>query len=196
MLKKNFYGVIRTLTYVRHAPELKKILIFLGLLDSCGHKFTGLSGTLKVSKGALVVMKEHKRGNFYKLVGRTQVNDIALVSEEESGSTQLWHQRLDHMSEKGLQVLMNCKLLPNLKTLNLMFCKHCIFGKQCRKKFKAGGHVSKGVIDYNHSNLWGLSLTIFYGGENYYVLSVDGFSRKCGNPIAYTKKIINGEKSS
>ena len=75
------------------------------------------------------------------MVGRTQINGTTLVSEEESGSTQLWHQRLGHMSEKGLQVLMNRKLLPNLKTLNFVFCKHCIYGKQCRTKFKAGSHV-------------------------------------------------------
>ena len=51
---KIFDGVIRTLTYVRHVPELKKKLISLGVLDSCGHKFTGFDGILKVSKGALV----------------------------------------------------------------------------------------------------------------------------------------------
>ena len=59
-----------------------------------------------------------------------------------------------------------------------MFCKHCIYGKQCRQKFKAGSHVSKGVLDYVHSDLWVLSLTITYGGEKYYVLFVDEFSRK------------------
>ena len=50
-----------------------------------------------------------------------QVNGTALVSAEELGPTQLWHQRLGHMSEKGLQVLMNHKLLPNLKTMNFIF---------------------------------------------------------------------------
>ena len=88
-----------------------------------------------------MVMKARRTRNLYKLVGRTQVNGIALVSEEESGPTQLWHQRLGHMSEKGLQVLMNRKLLPNLKTLNFVFCKHCIYGKQCKQKFKAGVRI-------------------------------------------------------
>ena len=82
------------------------------------------------------------------------------------------------MSEIGLQVLMNRKLLPNLKTLNLFFCRHCIFGKQCRQKFKADRHVSKGVLDYIHFDLWVLSPTISYGGAAYYVLFVDDFSRK------------------
>ena len=112
---------------------------------------------IKVSKGALVVRKAHRIGNLYKVVGRTQVNGSALVSEEESGPTQLWHQCLGHMSEIGLHVLMNCKLLQNLKTLNLIFCKHCLFGKQRRQKFKVGSHVSKGVLDYIHSDFWGLS---------------------------------------
>ena len=117
---KMFDGVIRTLTYFRHVLELKKNLISLGVLDSYVHNFTGFDGTLKVSKGALVVMKAHRTWNLYKLVGRIQVNGIALVSEEESGSTELWHQRLGHMSEKGLQVLMNRKLLPNSKTLAIL----------------------------------------------------------------------------
>ena len=73
---------------------------------------------------------------------------------------------------------MNRKLLPNLKMMNLMFCKHCIFGKQCRQKFKVGRHASKGVLDYIHSYLWGPSPTISYGGAKYYVLFVDDFSRK------------------
>ena len=59
-----------------------------------------------------------------------------------------------------------------------MFCKHCIYGKQCRQKFKSGSHVSKCVLGYVHSNLWGPSPTISYGGEKYYVLFVDDFSRK------------------
>ena len=63
----------------------------MGFLDSCGHKFIGLSGILKVSKGYFVVMKAHKTWNIYKLIGRTQVNDTPLVYEEVSGSTQLWH---------------------------------------------------------------------------------------------------------
>ena len=48
-------------------------------------------------------MKAQKTRNLYKLVGRTQVNDIALIFEEELGSTQLWHQHLVHMSEKDFK---------------------------------------------------------------------------------------------
>ena len=59
-----------------------------------------------------------------------------------------------------------------------MFCRHCIFGKKCRKNFKAGRHVIKGVLDYIHSDLYNLSPTISYGGATYYVLFIDDLSRK------------------
>ena len=95
-----------------------------------------------------------------------------------SGSTQLWHHRFGHMSDKGLQVLMNPKLIPNLKTQNFMFRSHCIFGKKCTQKFEASSHDSKGVLSYIHSYLWGPYPTIFYGGAKYYVLFVYYFSRK------------------
>ena len=61
---KRFDRVIITLTNVKNVPELKKKLISLGVLDSCGHKLSGSSGVLKVSKGALVVMKALKQETF------------------------------------------------------------------------------------------------------------------------------------
>ena len=50
-------GIVRTLSDVRHVPELKKNLISLGALDSIGCTFTGEGGVLKVSRGALMLMK-------------------------------------------------------------------------------------------------------------------------------------------
>ncbi|GKA06401.1 hypothetical protein Tco_0685625, partial [Tanacetum coccineum] len=52
--------VVRTLTNVRHVLDLKKNLISLGVLDSKGFKYTSENGVLRVSKGALVVMKATK----------------------------------------------------------------------------------------------------------------------------------------
>lgn len=44
-----FDGVIRTLTEVRRALELKQNLISLSQLNSKGHKYAGKCGVLKVS---------------------------------------------------------------------------------------------------------------------------------------------------
>jgi len=41
-----FHCIVRELTDVRYVPELKSNLISLGVLDSCGYKYTGQGGAL------------------------------------------------------------------------------------------------------------------------------------------------------
>ena len=48
-------------------------MISLGVLDSCGYKYTGQGGALTLSKGSLVVMKATKVDNLYKMEGSTKV---------------------------------------------------------------------------------------------------------------------------
>lgn len=52
-----FHGIVRELTDVRYVLELKSNLISLGVLDSCGYKYTGQGGAVTLSKGNLVVVK-------------------------------------------------------------------------------------------------------------------------------------------
>ena len=54
-------NVVRTLGEVRHVPEVKKNLISLGTLDSNGYNYKSMNGLIKVSRGAIVVMKKQKR---------------------------------------------------------------------------------------------------------------------------------------
>jgi hypothetical protein len=54
---KMFDGVVRTLCDVRHVPEVEKFLISLGTLDSNGYGYKSVGGVMKVTKGAMVVMK-------------------------------------------------------------------------------------------------------------------------------------------
>jgi transposase InsO family protein len=82
------------------------------------------------------------------------------------------------MSEQGLKVLSDCKLLPRVKYLKLDFYKNSIYGKQNRQKFKTGRHTSEGILDYIHSDVWGPSPTILYGGSSNFVTFIDDFSRK------------------
>jgi hypothetical protein len=90
-----FDGIVRELTNVRYVPELKSNLISLGVLDSCGYKYTSQCGALTVSKGSLVVMKETKVDNLYKLEGSTEV-----ASEVTYVSSYLWQKHRGHKSKK------------------------------------------------------------------------------------------------
>jgi hypothetical protein len=110
---------------------------------------------MKIYKGILLVMKAKKVGNLFLLEGRTESDHATIVSEKDSDFVRLWHQRLGHMSEQGLKVLSDRKLLPSLKSLKLDFCKHCIYGKHNRQRFKTGRHTSEGILDYIHSDVLG-----------------------------------------
>ena len=101
-------GIVRTLTDVRHIPNMRKNLISLSTLDGKGYKYSGGDGVLKVSKGSLIVMKgDLKSVKLHRLHGTTITGDAAVISISLSSSdaTNLWHMRLGHMSELGLVVL-------------------------------------------------------------------------------------------
>ena len=74
---KMFDGVVRMLCDVRHIPDLRKNLISLGTLNYNGFSYKSTSGVMKVSKGAMTVMKGQKlAGNIYKLLGTTIVGGV------------------------------------------------------------------------------------------------------------------------
>ncbi|KAG8497270.1 hypothetical protein CXB51_008544 [Gossypium anomalum] len=132
---KMFDGVVRTLSDVRHVPELKRNLISLSTLDSKGYRYTAESGVLKNSKGSLVVMKgQRKIAKLYVLQGSTVTGDAAIASSSllDDDITKLWHMRLGHMSENGMTELSKRGLLDGQGICKLNFCEHCVFGKQKR----------------------------------------------------------------
>ena len=81
---------------------------------------------MKISKGILVFMKENGVGNLYKLEGRTKIDQATVASVDAADFTRLWHQRLGHISKRGMKVLADRKLLPSLKSVDLKFCEHCV----------------------------------------------------------------------
>jgi len=129
--------------------------------------------------------------NIYKIKRSTQVSEPTTVSEKVKEGTQLWHERLGDMSEKGCQVLMNHKLLPDLKSFRLDLCKRYVYGKKCKQKFKTRSHNSKQILDYIHSNLWGPSPTISYGGALYFLTFIDDLSHKFLVYILKRKAVVS-----
>ena len=108
---------------------VKKNLLSLGQLDNSGCKIHIQDGIMKIVKGAFVMMKAEKiAANLYMLKGETQQEgeaSTAMTSLAEE-STMMWHHKLAHMSEQGLKILVEQKLLPGLKKVSLPFCEHCV----------------------------------------------------------------------
>jgi hypothetical protein len=97
---------------------------------------------------------------------------------ENETSTELWHRRLGHMSEKGLQVLTKKQLLPNIKGTSLMPCTHCLVRKQRRVSFHKSLQSRKtNILDLVHTDVCIMN-TKSLGGALYYVTFIDEYSRK------------------
>ncbi|KAE8689071.1 hypothetical protein F3Y22_tig00110944pilonHSYRG00042 [Hibiscus syriacus] len=147
-------GSIRTLSGVRHIPDLKKNLISLGTLHKNGfiRKADEDRETIRIVKGALTVMKgKMTAGNIYRLLGSTVAGGVHSV-ESCDDTTKLWHMRLAHLSERGMAELHKRNLLHGVKSCKLNFCKYCVLGKQTKVRFKTAKHTTQGILDYVHSD--------------------------------------------
>jgi len=141
------------LNEVRHVPDLKKNLISTGQLGGEGCVTTFTHKTWKVAKGSLVIAKGGKVGILYLCNGiSNSVN--ALTSRGED--TALWHHRLGHMSEKGMQILYSRNFFPGLRHVDLKFYENCIYGKHKRVRFlRVGKEKKSGKLELVHADVWG-----------------------------------------
>ena len=173
-------GRFCTLNEVRHVPSMTKNLISMSLLDSRGFKYSGGDGVLNVCKGSDVILKGFMNGTLYLLKGTTITGSANLASPEisEEDITKLWHMRLGHMGERGMQLLSKQGLLCGHKTKSLEFCEHCVFGKLHRKSFRKAIHRTKGTLDYIHSDCWGPSRVESLKSHRYFVSMIDDYLRK------------------
>ncbi|KAF7121453.1 hypothetical protein RHSIM_Rhsim13G0116100 [Rhododendron simsii] len=98
---------------VRHVPDIRLNLISAGKLDDEGYKNQFGDGKWKLSKGSLVVARGKKSSTLYLMQAKLSKGEVNAIGDE--ASTELWHKRLGHMSEKGMQILARKALLPEVK---------------------------------------------------------------------------------
>jgi len=136
-------GRIRTLPGVLHIPGLAKNLISVSKMADAGVKIVFEKGRCKMFRGAMVLMRGVQYGTLYKLLGKTIIGDcnntvVPESSNEENnvpevsrGEAMLWHQRLGHIGEKGLQSLQGKSMVKGMSKCNsnFDFCEHCLYGK-------------------------------------------------------------------
>jgi len=102
-------GSIWELKNVRHIPDLTKNLISLGQLADEGYTTIFHRDHWKISKGAMTIAHRKKSGTLYKT---TEACHLIVVAT--NNNCNLWHQRLGHMSEKGMKIMHSKDKLPSL----------------------------------------------------------------------------------
>ncbi|KAF8391931.1 hypothetical protein HHK36_022271 [Tetracentron sinense] len=102
-------GCTLTMKDVRHVPDLRLNLISGIALDRQGYENYFGNGRWKLNMGSLVVTKGKACCTLYKTHAKVCKNELNAV--EDSSSPNLWHKRLGHMSEKGLQIMAKKALI-------------------------------------------------------------------------------------
>ncbi|GKA40987.1 retrovirus-related pol polyprotein from transposon TNT 1-94 [Tanacetum coccineum] len=164
---------------VRYIPELKRNLISLGTLDRESYTVKLQNGRVKVIKGSLMVLSGTMKENcVYSLDGWAESGEASVGIQEKESLAQVWHKCLGHISEAGLHELEKREVLGNKGLGKLEFCENCVLGKSTRVSFGRGQHMTKGVIDYVHADLWGPSRVESMSGCRYFLSIVDDYSRR------------------
>ena len=116
----------------------------------------------------------------YYLQG-TVLRGEANLSRPERNMTNVWHSRLSHMSLKNMSTLVKNGFITDKDVKELDFCEHCIIGKSHKLSFPKAKHMTKGIPEYVHSDLWGSPSTPdSLAGNKYFVTFIDDFQRKSG----------------
>ena len=103
----------------------------------------------------------------------------AHVAADSSG--ELWRKRQSHMSEKGIHLLADQKLLPEVKGVHLEKCVNCLVGKQNR--FAPHSRPPKrreATLELAHTNVGYVDALLHRGGQ-YFVKFIGDYSRKLWN---------------
>ncbi|XP_043717711.1 uncharacterized protein LOC122665624 [Telopea speciosissima] len=130
----------------------------------------------KTKNGKKVAHGSRTDGNLYVL---SESNDDSCMISQENETT-LWHKRLGHINFKNLIKLRKnngVRDLPKIKNLTNHVCGPCQKGKQTRAIYKSKEHYASKPLDLIHTDLCGPMRTQAIGGEKYFMLLIDEYSR-------------------
>ncbi|KAG8501094.1 hypothetical protein CXB51_003171 [Gossypium anomalum] len=134
-------GKVRTLSDVRYVPDLRKNLISLSILNLKGCRINIESSGIKVSRGALILLKGKRTGSLYILEGSTVTSEIGRPSfVTESKSTRLERRQLGHRREKCMTVSLKRGSLLDAGFEKL---RHSVRENQTRVNFDLTVYKSK-----------------------------------------------------
>ena len=167
-------------------------MISVEKMDVAGVKTVCGDGSFKMVRGSMVLMRGVWYGTLYKLLGKTIIDECnnSVVLEQGGkddktlttlgGKTMLWHQRLGHIKENGLQALQGKGMVEGMNdcTLDFYLCENCVYGKQNWVRFASGATRENEILELVQNDLFGpvpiRSLHIFV----YYVSFIFDLSRK------------------
>lgn len=81
---------------------------------------------MKIFKGALKACKAIRRNSIY--ITHAEVMGGLNFSITDTDHTKKWHNRLAHVSVKGLKLLNDKVVFGKVQVFDMSFCDHCVLG--------------------------------------------------------------------
>ena len=158
--------------------DMSRNLISYGMLETAGCRYEGKDLMVNFYKDDKRILSGRYHLGLYYLQG-TVLRGEANLSRPERNMTNVWHSRLSHMSLKNMSTLVKNGFITDKDVKELDFCEHCIIGKSHKLSFPKAKHMTKGIPEYVHSDLWGSPSTPdSLAGNKYFVTFIDDFSKK------------------
>ncbi|KAG6432970.1 hypothetical protein SASPL_104566 [Salvia splendens] len=104
---------------VRHVPDIRLNIISTGKLDDDGYINHFGEGKWKLIKGSLIAAKGRKQNSLYLMHATLSNGEVNAVVK--NSSIEIWHKRLGHLSQKGLEILARRSLIPEIQFLHRRF---------------------------------------------------------------------------
>ncbi|KAI5312594.1 hypothetical protein L3X38_041767 [Prunus dulcis] len=94
----------------------------------------------------------------------------------------IWHRRLGHLNFVSMKKMQQMEMVTGLPVLTEMkdVCEGCVLGKQHREKFdKEEAWRASCPLELVHTDLCGPMQNESIGGNRYFIIFIDDFSRMC-----------------
>ena len=100
--------------------------------------------------------------------------DKANVAADTSG--EMWHKRFGHMSVEGMHILVDQKLLREVKGVHLEKCVDCLVRKRNRAAFNSRSPKRKeATLELVHTDVCYVDAPSPHGGQ--YIVTFNDYSR-------------------
>ena len=174
----NLDGSSVILTGVRYMLGMSRNLISYGMLETSGCHYIGKDLMVNFYKDDQRFLSGKYFQGLYYLQGTVLRGEVN-ISKAEKNMTNVWHSRLGHMSLNNMSELVKRGYIIDKDVKTLDFCEHCIIGKSHKQSFPKAKHLTNGILEYVHSDLWGSHSTPdSLAGHKYFVTFIDDFSKK------------------
>lgn len=168
------------LTDVYFIPKIKSNIISLGQFDENGGRVDISGGLCKIydRDNKLLLKVKRQRNRLY--TAKLQVAQKICLMASITDASWLWHARYGHLNFQALKMLSKQKMvkgLPKITQLNQV-CDGCMVGKQHRTPFPHNAVFRAEVqLELVHGDLYGPISPSTPGGNKYFILLVDDYSR-------------------